>query len=170
MPSRPRDPAALLRGGVAGALTAALATAAHATAGGAVPAAAAPLLAVLSAGVGAVAATAGRLTDPRLLAVLLACGQLAGHLLLSAAGHSHSGSPPMLLAHLTALLAGAGLIGVAERLCRLLCGVLRRAAATAPGFGPGGGHSTLPRPDQPLRSRLLVAVSISHRGPPVAAA
>ncbi len=170
MPSRPASPAALLRGGAAGALTAALTVAAHAVAGGAVPpGAAAVLLALLSAGVGAVAGSAERI-DPRALIGLLGAGQLVGHLTLAAAGHSHADSlhPAMLAAHLLALVVGALLIAAAERLCGALAIVARTCTRPQPSPAVAPQRRALPRAYQPLQSRLLIAVSISHRGPPAA--
>lgn len=171
MSTAPAIPAALLRGAAAGALTATLAVAAHSAAGGAVPSgAAAVLLALLSAVLGAVAGSAERLAEPRMLVALLAAGQVLGHLTLAAAGHSHAASlhPTMLLAHLLAVGAGAVLIGGADRLCRALSGTVRgcmRAPVRAP---LTLRRPALPRVHQPLQSRLLIAVSISHRGPPAA--
>ena len=158
-----------LRGLAVGSLTAALALAAHGAAD-AVPGsgAAAVLLALLAGGFGALASALERAAEPAVLAALLAAGQAAGHLMLAAAGHSHAPVPggPMLAAHLLAVVVGALLITGAERLCRALSTVL----------GAGGTRRTpppvlraiwaLPRPDHPLQSRFLVAVSISHRGPP----
>jgi hypothetical protein len=117
-----------------------------------------------------VAAAAGRVADPRILAGPLTGGQLTAHLLLSAAGHSQAAAPsgPMPAVHLFAVLVGAGLISAAERLCRLLYTRLRAPVVAPPWTVPTGGRSPLRRPEQPLRSRLLLAVSISHRGPPVA--
>lgn len=170
MSSRPASPAALLRGGAAGALTAALAVAAHAVAGGAVPSgAAAVVLAVLSAGLGAVAGSAERI-DPRTLIGLLAAGQLVDHLTLAAAGHSHAGAlhPAMLVAHPLAILVGALLIAGAERLCRALATAAGTCALPRPRPAVPAQRRALPRASHPLQSRLLIAVSISHRGPPAA--
>lgn len=171
MSPAPATPAALLRGAAAGALTATLAVAAHGAAGGAVPSgAAAVLLALLSAVLGAVAGSTERMAEPRMLLSLLAAGQLIGHLTLAAAGHSHTAAlrPPMLLAHLLAVAAGAVLIAGADRLCRALSGTVR-GCMRAPVRAPMTVRRTArPRVHQPLQSRLLIAVSISHRGPPAA--
>ena len=74
-------------------------------------------------------------------------------------------------AHLVAIVAGAALIAAVDRLCArgVACGAGRRAnrlpagAATAP-------VSATACADQPLRSALLLAASVSHRGPPVSLA
>lgn len=171
MSSVPATPAALLRGATAGALTATLAVAAHAAAGGAVPSGgAAVLLAVLSAVLGAVAGSTERLAETRTLLVLLVAGQVIGHAMLAAAGHSHAAAlqPAMLSAHLLAVLAGAVLIAVADRLCRALSRAVHGCTAVPVSAPTAPRRPALPRVHQPLQSRLLIAVSISHRGPPAA--
>jgi hypothetical protein len=168
MAHRLSDPSTL-RGLAVGSLTAALALAAHGAAG-AVPGsgAAAILLALLATGFGGLASALERADEPAVLVALLAAGQAVGHLMLVAAGHSHAPVPggAMLAAHALAVVVGALLIAGAERLCRALSTVLddRTARRTpAPVVRP---IWALTRPDHPLQSRLLVAVSISHRGPP----
>lgn len=172
----PPNPAARLRGTAAGLLTAALAVAAHGVGSGALPmGASAAELVLLAATVGALAATIARAADPRVLLALLGAGQLLGHLMLSAAGHAHStaASPPaavMLIAHLTAIAVGAILIAAGDRLC---CAVSRavRAAVRTPGpIVPAPPAVAAGGADQPLRSSLLLAASVSHRGPPVSLA
>jgi hypothetical protein len=165
--------AARLRGTAAGLLTAALAVAAHGVGSGVAPTGAATvLLAVLAATVGALAGTIGHAADVRVLLGLLATGQLLGHVMLSAVGHSHtpSAAPPaavMLGAHLIAIVVGAVLIAAVDRLCRAMSRAVRAAVRTvgppvmaAPVLSAGAA-------DQPLRSALLLAASVSHRGPPV---
>ncbi|MGO4444434.1 hypothetical protein AB4Z42_13855 [Mycobacterium sp. 2YAF39] len=161
-----------VRGVATGLLTAALAIAAHGAGGGALPTGAtAALLAVVAATAGAVAANVSCASTPRYLLGLLAVGQLLGHLLLSAAGHHHTSQPTaaMIAAHLMAIAAGAILIAAGERLwcalsrtvravVRIVCTVAAKPAAAAR------------RADQPLRSALLLAASVSHRGPPVSLA
>lgn len=167
------NPAARLRGSAAGLLTAALAVAAHAVGSGVPPeGAVVAQLAVLAVTVGALAATIGRAADVRILLILLAAGQLCGHVILSAVGHSHAATttPPaaaMLAAHVVAVGAGAFLIAASDRLCRAVSRRVRAAVrvvaapvAVAPVVVIGGA-------DQPLRSALLLAASVSHRGPPV---
>ena len=73
----------------------------------------------------------------------------------------------MLAAHVVAVGAGALLIAASERLCRAVSRAVRAAVriAAAPfAFVPvvAVGQS-----DQPLRSALQLAASMSHRGPPV---
>jgi hypothetical protein len=161
-----------VRGVTTGALTAALAVAAHGAGGGALPnGAALSMLAVLAATVGALAIAIPRASTTRCLLGLLAVSQLLGHLLLSAAGHDHAGaSAPsagaMLTAHLLAIVAGAALIGAGERLWRALSRVVRavvRQVLAVTARPPTVGR----RADQPLRSALMLATSVSHRGPPV---
>lgn len=175
MTSTPPSTAPLLRGVTAGLLTAALAVAAHGIADGAAPSGAAvPLLAVLAATVGALAATTACAADAGVLLGLLAAGQFVGHVILGAVGHSHISTPPpamvMLVAHVLAVMVGAALIAAGDRLCRA---VSRAVEVTArPIIAP---ISAAPVPatagaDQPLRSALLLAASVSHRGPPVSPA
>lgn len=168
----PANPAARLRGTAAGLLTAALAVAAHAVGSGAAPTGAVvALLAVLAATVGALAATIAHAADARVLLGLLSGGQLCGHLILSAVGHSHSAStaPPagvMLAAHVIAVAAGALLIAASDRLCRAVSRVVRAAVRVV--AAPVAVAPVLVlESDQPLHSPRLLAFSLSHRGPPV---
>ena len=170
------NPAARLRGTAAGLLTAALAVAAHGMGSGVPPTGAATAqLAVLAATVGALAGTLRHATDARVLLGLLAAGQLLGHVMLGAVGHGHTPAtaPPgaaMLAAHLVAIATGALLIAAGDRLCRAVSRAVKAAArtvcplvATTPVVATGNA-------DQPLRSALLLAASMSHRGPPVSLA
>jgi hypothetical protein len=160
-------------------LTAALAVAAHGVGGGAPPTgAAAAQLAVLAATVGALAATIRRAGDARVLLALLAAGQLFGHVMLSAFGHGHAPSPAppgavMLATHVVAIATGALLIAAGDRLCRAVSRAVQATvrivcpplvAAPSEDVAATGGA------DQPLRSALLLAASMSHRGPPVSLA
>jgi hypothetical protein len=162
-----------LRGIAAGLLTAALAVAAHAVGSGAPPTGAAVvLLAVLAVTVGALAATIARAADARVLLVLLAAGQLCGHLTLSAVGHSHAATtgPPaavMLTAHVVAVAVGALLIAASDRLCRAVSRAVRAAARILAAPVAAAPALVIGQADQPLRSRLLLEASVSHRGPPV---
>jgi hypothetical protein len=173
--STPPSTAAILRGTAAGALTAALAVAAHGFADGATPSGAAvPLLAVLAATVGALAATTARAAETGVLLGLLALGQLVGHVMLTAVGHGHTSTAPpviaMLVAHVLAVAVGAALIAAGDRLCRAVSRAVEVTArpvaapiSAAPALATAGA-------DQPLRSALLLAASVSHRGPPVSPA
>ncbi|EID09506.1 hypothetical protein [Mycolicibacterium phlei] len=166
----PSRPAARLRGAATGLLTATLALAAH---GAGLPSGAAlVLLAVLATGVGAVGATLPRAGELPALLGLLAAGQLAGHVLLSA-GHVHAGTPPgpevVLLAHLTAILLGATLIAAGDRLCRAVTRAVRAAVRVVCAPVPAGPARLAPAARHPLRSALLLASSVSHRGPPAVA-
>ncbi|AFM19716.1 hypothetical protein Mycch_5029 [Mycolicibacterium chubuense NBB4] len=168
--------AARWRGAAAGLLTGTLTLAAHGAGGGPLPAgpATAQLL-LVAAAVGALAARLPRTGRFGPILALLTAGQLIGHGLLSALGHAHatpSAGPAwlMLSSHLAAVGTGALLIVVGDRLCRTLSRALHRTtrpdapAVPAPRATPGRTA------DQPLRSALLVASSMSHRGPPVSAA
>jgi hypothetical protein len=169
----PGNLAARLRGTAAGLLTAALAVAAHAVGSGVAPSGAVTAqLAVLAATVGALTATIARAADARVLLGLLTAGQVCGHVMLGAVGHNHAttAAPPaaaMLAAHVVAIGVGALLIAACDRLCRAVSRAVRAAVrivvapvAVAPVVVTGGA-------DQPLRSALLLAASVSHRGPPV---
>jgi hypothetical protein len=118
------------------------------------------------------AATLGRAADVRILVTLLAAGQLFGHAMLSAVGHGHGSAtaPPataMLAAHLLAVAVGALLIAAGDRLCRAMSRAVRAAARiVAPPVMPTPVIA-VHHADQPLRSALLLAASVSHRGPPV---
>ncbi len=174
MTRRPPDLAARLRGAATGLLTGALAVAAHGAAGGVVPSGApAALLCLLAASLGAVAGTARRASELPVLLGLLAAGQVIGHVMLAAAGHTHGGSPhtapAMLAAHAIALTAGAVLIAGSERLCRALSCALRSCTRTGLTLPAAAAATPVLSADQPLHSTLLVAVSISHRGPPASA-
>ena len=160
-----------------GLLTAALAIAAHAMAEGAAPpGAAAVLLSVLAVTAGAVAANIDRTADARVLFALLALGQLVAHVMLTVAGHTHcaasGGSPAaaMLAAHAVALVVGAALIAAGDRLCRAVTSALRAFACELPGMLATAAAAAVTAGDQPLRSTLLLAVSVPRRGPPVSLA
>ncbi|HKV19024.1 MAG TPA: hypothetical protein VJR50_08310 [Mycobacterium sp.] len=173
MSARPVN-AARLRGIAAGLLTAALAVAAHGVGGHAVPSGtAAALLAVLSAMVGALTTTMPRASDARVLLGLLAAGQLIGHLMLAAAGHSHGATAQptaaMLAAHALAVLVGAVLIASADRLCRAVSRVLAVTVRPVVPLVPARSI-VVAFADHPQRSALLLAASVSHRGPPVSLA
>ncbi len=165
------NPVARLRGLAAGLLTAALAVAAHGIGGGVLPSAGATsVLAVLAATVGALAASHAHGADARTLVWLLGVGQLTGHLLLSVVGHAHTATAPpvavMLAAHLVAIAVGALLIAAGERLCSAMLRVVR--AVVRIGYAAFATQSVrVRRVCHPLRSALLLAVSVSHRGPPV---
>jgi hypothetical protein len=115
------------------------------------------------------ASTAGPNARHRLLAV----GQLVAHLMLTAAGHTHcpsSGGPPaaaMLAAHAVALVAGPALIAAGDRLCRAVSSALGAFVRELPRTLATGAGAAVTAGDQPLRSTLLLAASVSRRGPPV---
>lgn len=163
------DSAAPLRGTAVGSLTAALAIAAHGVAGGALPGGAvAAQLVVLAATLGTVAATLGSSHRTAVLWGLLGTGQLLAHGLLATAGHGH-GAPGLAMfgAHVAAVSLGAGLIACGARLSAAVSRVVRvvvRAGRVAP---RSTNCVTARSADQPLHSALLLAASMSHRGPPV---
>jgi hypothetical protein len=159
----------------AGLITATLAVAAHGAAGSDAPTGGAVvLLAVLAATVGGLAVTIARTADVRVLLALLAAGQLVGHVMLSVAGHSHgaaaSPAPAMLVAHALAVVAGATLIAAGDRICRTVSRTVEVAVRAAVAPIPGRPVIVTTGADQPLRSALLLSVSVSHRGPPVGCA
>jgi hypothetical protein len=173
--TEPSIAAARLRGVAAGLLTAALAVAAHGAAGGGAPTGvAAVLLTVLTATVGGLAATIARTADVRMLLALLAVGQLVGHAMLSVAGHCHgeaaAPAPAMLVAHAAAVGAGTLLIAAGDRLCRAVSRVVEVAVRVIAAPVAGRPTGVAKHADQPLRSALLLAASVSHRGPPVGCA
>lgn len=176
MSAGPTEPAARLRGTAAGALTAALAVAAHSTAGGGLPSSAAVVLLALSAvTLGAVVTTIRRAADAEVLLVLLTVGQVVGHEVLGAAGHVHSTGSlapagAMLAAHTMAVAVGAVLIGAGGRLCALLSHALHVARPGARRPVATLSTTVIGSADQPLRSALSLAASVSHRGPPVGSA
>ncbi len=175
MTAAPPTTAARLRGAAAGLLTAALTVAAHGAAGGAAPSGTAgALLVVLAATVGGLATTIPRTADVRVLAALLAGSQLVGHLMFSAAGHSHgepaSPGPAMLVAHAMAVVVGAMLIAAGDRLCGVVSRVVEVTTRMVVAPVPERALAIATTADQPLRSALLLAASMSHRGPPVSQA
>lgn len=165
-----------MRGTATGAFTAALAIAAHALAGDVLPSTgSAALLLVLAVTAGALTASWPRTAHTPALLGVLAAGQAVGHLALSTGGHAHTESaaslptPVMALAHLVAIGVGATLIRGCERLCAALSSIVRRHT-----HRDAGRRRAAPRPpkfrvDHPLQHALLLAASISHRGPPVGA-
>jgi hypothetical protein len=161
------------RGGATAALTATLAVAAHAAAGGSTPAGAgAALVGVMAITLGALATAVRGAASWRGLLMLLACGQVFGHVLLASAGHQHAATAghdqaAMIVAHVVAVVVGAALIAAAGRLGAALSHAVRSAIApqrvpvvSSPARAFDGG-------DQPLHSSLQLAASVSHRGPPV---
>jgi len=171
--SRPTT-AARLRGTAAGLLTAALAVAAHGAADGALPSGSAiALLAVLAATVAGLATTLNHASDVRALLALLLTGQLVGHLMLAGAGHHHgeAAAAPgaaMLVAHALAVIVGAALIAAGDRLCRAISRVVEVAVRAVVAPVPAEPF-VVDDADHPKRSALLLAASVSHRGPPVSA-
>jgi hypothetical protein len=166
-----------------GLLTAALAIGAHAVAGGAVPlGAAAALLSLLAVTAGAVATNVDRTAETPVLFALLTVGQLVAHVMLTAAAHTDcamsggspaSGGTPaavMLAAHTVALVVCATLIAAGDRLYRAVTSALRAFAGELPGMLATAPAAAVTAGDQPLRSTLLLAASVSRRGPPVSLA
>jgi hypothetical protein len=159
------------RGPAAALLTVALAVGAHGIADGAVPSgAAAALLVVLAVTLGGLAASSRRTHGLVTLTALLGTGQVIGHLLMAAVSHQHATpgppTPAMVGAHAAAVLVGAALIVSADRLSRALSAALRefRMPPSAP---PRSVPATAAASDQPWQWTLLLAASLSRRGPPV---
>jgi hypothetical protein len=162
---------AALRGAAAGLLTAALTLAAHGVGGGAVLAGAATVqLLVVAAVVGGLAASVSGADDLRVMVCLLGAGQLVGHVVLAAGGHAHAAPPAaaMVSAHAVAVVVGGLLINTGARLCRVLSKVLRLVGRPNPPLASVSRLSATAA-DQPMRSTLLIACSMSYRGPPAGA-
>jgi hypothetical protein len=72
----------------------------------------------------------------------------------------------MWAAHMIAIALGAVLIAAGDRLCRALSRAITAAVRRVlpPAARPFAASREA---DQPLHSTLLLAVSVSHRGPPV---
>jgi hypothetical protein len=164
------DPSARWRAASAALLTVALAVGAHALADGPPSGAGVVLAALLAGTLGALSASTQRARGAPGLIALLAVGQILGHLVL-AASHSHGAvagepTPLMVGAHAAAVAVGALLIAAGDRLCRALSTAVR--ALTAPSsWPPEAVVVETTTSDQPLQSMLLLAASVSHRGPPV---
>ncbi|OBB48520.1 hypothetical protein [Mycobacterium sp. 852002-51961_SCH5331710] len=168
----PTGLAARLRGVASGLLTATLAAAAHGYGGAELPTGAATVaMAVLAATIGALIAGLSRASEIPVLLGILASGQVVGHILLGVTGHTHA--PPsttMLAAHVLAVGVGAVLIAAGDRLCRAVSRVVRVAVRIVCAPVPPQARCSTHRAEQPLRSALLLAASVSHRGPPVSLA
>jgi len=165
-----------LRGLAAGAFTASLAVAAHGVGGGAAPTSGVlALLAVLAAGITALIGSWEGAGARRVMFAVLAVGQLIGHLMLSIDGHhmtSTTAIPPaavMLTAHLVAILVGVALVAAAEHCYRTLSAVIRAVVIGTAPLAVGPQCIGVPRRAHRLHRELLIAASISHRGPPVSA-
>ena len=150
--------------------------AAHGCAGGGLPSGStATLLLLLSITLGTLVATIRDAADVRVLVAVLAVGQLLGHALLGAAGHSHqpTGGAPLgliIAAHLAAIAVGAALIAAGGRLCAAVSRVLVAATRSTCHSVTATSAIALHRSDssdQPLQSARLLSASLSHRGPPV---
>jgi len=70
----------------------------------------------------------------------------------------------MLAAHAVALVAGVALIAAGDRLCRALSSAMRGLARELPRTLATGTAAAVTAGDQPLRSALLLAASVSRRG------
>jgi hypothetical protein len=73
----------------------------------------------------------------------------------------------MLAAHLVAIGVGALLIAACDRLCRAVSRAVRAAVRIVVAPVAGAPVVVIGEADQPLRSALLLAASVSRRGPPV---
>jgi hypothetical protein len=157
-------------------LTAALSVVAHAAAGGGLPSGSmVAVLAVLSATLGMLVATIRDTANVKVLVAVLAVGQLLCHAVLGAAGHSHSsaGAAPLVLmvsGHALAIAIGATLIAMGGHLCAAASRVLRAASARPHQLVTSPSTVLAGSADQPRHSALILAASVSHRGPPVSLA
>ena len=165
--------AARWRGVATGALTVTLALGAHTTSGGGLPSGSgAALLGVAAATLGALASMLACAATARGLLALLASGQALAHLLLGTADHHLVGAPGptsvvMVAGHVTAVFVGAALIAAAGRLGDALSRAVRATTAAVRPPVCAGPTRAMHSADQPLRSALELAASLSHRGPPV---
>jgi hypothetical protein len=75
----------------------------------------------------------------------------------------------MLTGRVVAVLAAAVLLAAADRLCRALSTAARGFVAAGPEQLASAAAAPAIGADQPLRSALLLAASVPHRGPPVRA-
>lgn len=131
------------------------------------------VLALLAATIGLLVVAVRDTADVKVLVALLALGQLLGHAVLGAGGHAHSAAAPlglMVAAHVAAVVLGAALIAVGGHLCAAVSRVLRTTTRPARLHVAVASRVALGSADQPLRSSLLLAASMSHRGPPVSLA
>lgn len=171
MTARSPSPAGYLRGLAAGCFTGTLAVPAHAAAGGGLPSGATSAqLILLAVVIGALTATIARSDRLPALLGLLTTGQVLGHLLLGTVGHHHGAAPSaslMLAAHVAAVLAGALLVAATGRLGAALSRAVRGIEPPRPGPVADAPAPVFEHADQPWRSALLLAASMSHRGPPV---
>jgi len=76
----------------------------------------------------------------------------------------------MLAAHAVAVVVGAALIAAGGRLCRAATSALRAFASERAAILATAAAAAVNAGDQPLRSTLLLAASVSRRGPPVSLA
>ncbi|KUI45982.1 hypothetical protein AU198_00075 [Mycobacterium sp. GA-1199] len=168
----PSGSAARLRGVASGLLTATLALAAHGYGGAEPPTGAAVVaLAIIALTVGTSTATLSGASKVFVLLAVLTCGQIVGHIVLGASGHDHTPqTATMVAAHALAVGVGAVLIAAGDRLCGAVSRVVLLAVRVV--CLPRAPHARpiVRRAEQPLRSALLLAASVSHRGPPVSPA
>lgn len=174
LPLPVRAAARLLRGGVAGAATGALAVVAHVEANGSAPGPG-PVALPVALLAAAAAALGNRERGPAEILALVGAGQFATHALmsLSAPVHDHGAQPSdsgplMLLAHsLMTLVVVAGLAG-AERAVFAMSAAL--ASALPRGLNPAPVHGPL-RTVAPMwtpKSDAARRDPQTRRGPPVA--
>lgn len=167
----------LLRGGVAGAATGALAVVAHVEGNGVLPGVGPVVLPVLL--LAAVAAgLAGRERGPAQLLLLVGAGQLAMHLLLSLTAargvghgeHATDSGPLVVAAHVLATLVVVAVLAGAERAVFALAGALSSVLPRKLNAAPVSG---------PLRTAVIASAWVpktgvarcgepTRRGPPVA--
>ncbi|WP_067825939.1 hypothetical protein [Nocardia inohanensis] len=182
-----QDRTSRLRGGSAGALTAALAIAAHAAAGGPTPGSTGvTLLLLAAAAIGAVAMTLPRSASRTALPALMAAAQPLCHVALTGLSHGGHGSAAggfsgflsgsaaivsdaaMAAGHAAAAVVCALLIAAADRLYGLVAQAVRVAVNRPGALAAGPRPRTWTSPRSTLRS-LRIAGAAGPRAPPVAA-
>lgn len=164
------DSGARWRGAWTALLTTALAVGAHSVADGPPSGPGVALVVVVAGTLGAVSASTRQWRGAPALIAVLTAGQFLGHLVLAASGHAHTAggapTPVMVGAHAGAVVCGAVLIAVGDRLYRALSNTVRTLTAS-PSLSAEPCVIEGPTSDQPLQSMLRLAASLSRRGPPV---
>lgn len=166
----------LLRGGVTGAATGALAVVAHVEGNGALPGAGLVALPVVLLTAAAVA-LAGRERGPAQVLLLVGAGQVATHALMSltvARGHEHSAHPTdsgplMTAAHVLATLVVVAVLAGAERAVFALAAALSSALPRKPNPAPvpGPPRAAVVAPVWVPKAGVARCGEPTRRGPPV---
>jgi hypothetical protein len=114
-----------------------------------------------------------RASRTEVMVAVLAVGQIAGHAAMATSTHQHGHAldvswQSMMLAHVVAVVAGATLMALADRLCCAVSRVLRVCVPPARSPVDGAGPSPL-WADRQVPQSFSMFSSISHRGPPALA-